>query len=469
MAPKTNPQPSTRAVPVSVVAQPVTTTVTDNAPNTTTPARPVAVQVVTEPVTPPVTERSPQPTTPSHPAVTEPVTAPTMAQLTLTLDPPRPPSMTPDLPQDVTVPVAIQPQVQYAPVRIRALPSTNLQPTSAVIAVLQGYVIAQQPNVLLIADETGIAIVNHTKGSFTGVTGVSIHFNGGVTVSTNTHFYPVLTLMPTATIKRANIQRVDITPFLTTNPMERRQQEGHTMLLHLTNRVASSRTCATNFLAQTQTGEAFVLTPFGALIEKRLPNGFYMVVNMRKSQSKQGTKVYFYADSQNGAAMFPTDVIFPLSENPTRIDLPPSQTIHSIPEAFNRIDPHALFTFHGATVTGFSYTQPSTQGNTQGKRFQRVTFFLGNGGHSSTITIFEEKTWLPETTVTFNVHFVRQNTFGGQCNFQTTDASEFTIVTSNAPTFANLLQSASSSPPQTGAAHIYTLLQAAQLHEEEDL
>ena len=47
MAPKTNPQPSTRAVPVPVVAQPVTTTVTDNAPNTTTPARPVAVQVVT--------------------------------------------------------------------------------------------------------------------------------------------------------------------------------------------------------------------------------------------------------------------------------------------------------------------------------------------------------------------------------------------------------------------------------------
>ncbi len=244
---------------------------------------------------------------------------------------------------------------------------------------MQGYVCARQHNVLLIANDTGIAVVNHTKGTFAGVTGVSLHFNGGVTVAANTHFCPVITLAATATIKRANVPHVDISPFLTLNPMERRQQEGLSMVLHLTNRVAPSRnnTTSTTFLCQTPAGGSFVLTPFNGLCDKRYHNGFYLVINIRKSQSKQGTKTYFYADSQNGAQIFPTDAVFPLTELPARIDLPPSQTISSIPEAFARLDAHSMFTFHNATVTGFSYTQPSQSGNSAGKRFQRVAFFLG--------------------------------------------------------------------------------------------
>ena len=156
--------------------------------------------------------------------------------------------------------------------------------------------------------------------------------------------------------------------------------------------------------------------------------------------------MFFYADSQNGSAIFPTEIMFPLADIPTRVDLPPSQTIQSIPEAFARIDTHALFTFHSATVTGFSYTQPSTKDSTQGKRFQKVTFFLGNGGHSANLTVFEEKMWLPENTVSFSVHFVRQNPYGGQCNFQCTDATEFTILATNAPTFANLHAGPASHP-----------------------
>ena len=400
MAPKT--QPREQQAPITTPVTTITTTPSSEPPRTPAPTSPSNGASV----------RSPPPTAP-----------PQTVQLTVALDPPRPPSSTPDQPAEPTVPVTVMSQVQYMPVRIRALHSTNLQPSSTVIPVVQGYVVSQIPNVLLIADDTGISVVKHTKGSFTGVTGVSIHFNGGVTVSTNSNFFPVITLAQTATIKRANVPRVDITPFLTANPMERRSQEGLPMVLHLTNRVASSRTTTTNFLCQSHAAESFVLTPYGELTEQRTPNGFYLIINMRKSQSKQGTKVFFYADSQNGSAIFPTDVMFPLADNPTRVDLPPSQTIQSIPEAFSRIDTHALFTFHSATVTGFSYTQPSTKDASQGKRFQKVAFFLGNGGHSANLTVFEEKMWLPENTVSFSVHFVRQNPYGGQCNFQCTDAT----------------------------------------------
>jgi hypothetical protein len=38
--------------------------------------------------------------------------------------------------------------------------------------------------------------------------------------------------------------------------------------------------------------------------------------------------------------------------------------------------------------------------------------------------------FLPESCLTFSVQFVSQNTFGGGCNFQATDCTEFNIITS---------------------------------------
>jgi hypothetical protein len=325
-------------------------------------------------------------------------------QVNIANDPPTP-VFTPDVSSPPNSPIPVNhSQVQYMPVSIRSLHSTSLQPTQTVIPIVQGSVVASQHNLIIIADDTGIAAVYHSRGTFTGVTGVSIHFNGGVTVSTNTSQFPVITLTAGSTMKRCNMNQIDISPFLTSNLTDPRRHQGLSMVLHLANRVRGLFPSTTkSFLATTSAGESFVLTPYNALMSSHFPDGFYLVINIRKSSGKQGSKIYFYADSSNNAIIIPWSVPFPLPESPRRIDLPESTIIKSIPEAFTRTDSHALFTFHGATVTGMTYTQPSTQATSTGKRFQKVSFFLGNGGHSSILTIFEESMFLPESCLNFSV------------------------------------------------------------------
>jgi hypothetical protein len=338
--------------------------------------------------------------------------------------------MTPDIPADSIVEPTTQntQQVQYSPVAISALRSTNLSPTDSVIPVLRGFVVCSKANTMLIVDPTGICIVKHQRQQWDNLEGVSIHFNGGVTVSSNTNFWPTVTVPPSATMKRCRLPETSIVPFLTTEPSAKQQVEGMSMLLHVEPKNnQGSRQPA--FICTDQLGQQFQLTPYNDIPQQRISAGFYYVINIRKSTSRNaGNRLYFYADSVNGAQFFNVPNAFAMvpADQRRRIDLPQARLITAINQAFERIDGSLLFNIENATVDGqITMTQPSTtQG---GKRFQRVNFYLGTGGNTAMLTIFNEEQMIPFTTTKFSATFLKQSVFQGQFNFQATESTEIVV------------------------------------------
>jgi hypothetical protein len=308
-----------------------------------------------------------------------------------------------------------------------SLMSTDLNASATTICVAQGYVHSRIHNRLLLVDSTGPVIVKHERGSMLDVEGVSIHFNGGITVSTNRAFYPVVNLGAASTIRRCrSVQPVSLTPFLLNSVADLRgPNEGFSMLLHVEVRQAPVGVTQVGCMAINRAGEAFVLTLYNENMELRLQEGFYHVMNIRRSIPKSNGKVYYYSDSANGSTFFPSTDTFEVPTTVNRVDLPQSKTVQSILEAYEKNDPHAFFNFERATVTGISYTQPT---QTQAKRFQRVHFFLGTGGHVSMLTIFEQSMFIPETTKVFSANYVKQNYFQTQLHFQSSDATEIIVV-----------------------------------------